>query len=137
MAYKTLLNGCGVDIFQPFYKIFEHKKKLHKVSIDVGLVELDKFKKEDKEAIGPKDKVSVPYLCVNNLPESVLSILLQSDRDGTYHRHDYQKSDSYEVLWAGDMGANSTKFGFFNTREQKINSGQKLQICLNVVLLFV
>ena len=102
---------------------------MHKVSIDVGLVELDKFKKEDKEAIGPKEKVSVPYLCLNNLPESVLSILLQSDRDGTYHRHDYQKNDSYEVLWAGDMGANSTKFGFFNTREQKFNSGQKLRIC--------
>ena len=30
----------------------------------------------------------------------------------------------YKVLFAGDSGAESTKFGFFNTRQQNFNTGQ-------------
>ena len=66
---------------------------------------------------------------MKNLPESVLKILIQCDRDGTYYRHDFQPFDSWDILWAGDMGAKSTKFGFFNTRQHKFLTGQNLHIC--------
>ena len=105
--------------------------KLHPIKNDVGLIELNKHKKEDKELAGvaPTEKVEVPYLCMKNLPESVLKILIQCDRDGTYYRHDFQPFDSWDILWAGDMGAKSTKFGFFNTRQHKFLTGQNLHIC--------
>ena len=120
-AYKTLMKGCNVELFEPFHKVAAHKKTLHKVDYDVGLIELNKHKKEDKELAGvaPTEKVEVPYLCMKNLPESVLKILIQCDRDGTYYRHDFQPFDSWDILWAGDMGAKSTKFGFFNTCQHK------------------
>ena len=66
---------------------------------------------------------------MKNLPESVLKILIQCDRDRTYYHHDFQPFDSWDILWAGDMGAKSTKFGFFNTRQHKFLTGQNLHIC--------
>ena len=48
----------SVQIFEPFYKDALQQKLLHTVAFDVGLVELNKFKKEDKEAVGPKEKLS-------------------------------------------------------------------------------
>ena len=69
LSYKTLMNGCGVQIFEPFYKVASQQKMLHTVAFDVGLVELNKFKKEDKEAVGPKKKLSVPCLSVKSVPK--------------------------------------------------------------------
>ena len=60
MAYRTLTNGCGASIFQPSYQVFELQKTLHKVDFDVSLMELNKVKKEDKKAVGSKEKVSIP-----------------------------------------------------------------------------
>ena len=52
-------------------------------------------------------------------------------RARTYFSHAWQKYDEWEVLYAGDMGAQSTKFGFFNTRQVKFNTGQNFSIICN------
>jgi len=77
LAYKTLISGCGAELFGPFYKVALHHKQLHQVSFDVSVMDLNKFKKEDKEGVGPKETMSVPYLCVQNLPQTVLSTLIE------------------------------------------------------------
>ena len=123
------MRGCNVEIFQPFSKLAAEKQCLHKVGVEVGLIELNKFKKEDKESVAPSEKCEVPYLCMTNIPESVLSILVEGDRSQTHYRHPWMSHDTWDLLWAGDMGASSTKFGFFNTRQLKFLSGTKLNIC--------
>ena len=65
---------------------------------------------------------------MDDVPRGVLAVLLESDRARTYFRHAWQKYDEWEVLYAGDMGAQSTKFGFFNTRQVKFNTGQNFSI---------
>ena len=94
----------------------------------MGLVELDKSKNK-KCSTGLIDKTEVPFLCVSNLPEAVLSVLIDCDREETYVRHPYQSPNEWDLLWAGDMGASSTKFGFFNCRRRKFNAGQHLNLC--------
>ena len=124
-----LMRGCNVEIFQPFSKLAAEKQCLHKVGVDVGLIELNKFKKEDKESVAPSKKCEVPYLSMTNIPESVLSILVEGDHSQTHHRHPWMSHDTWDLLWAGDKGASSMKFGFFNTRQLKFLSGTKLNIC--------
>jgi hypothetical protein len=63
-------------------------------------------------------------MCLTNIPEGILQVLFQSDRDGTYCQHAWQQPDCWEVIFAGDMGAQATKFSFFNKRVQKFNTGQ-------------
>ena len=63
LAYKKLLNGVGADIFQPFRKVYEHHKSLRNTKFRTGSIELNKSKKQDDSAEGPKQKITVPYLC--------------------------------------------------------------------------
>ena len=123
-AYKRLTKGLGADCFQPFHKVYEQQRKLKETNFETGLVELNKSKKIENCNDGPAQKITVPYLCVSSLPRAVLHKLLQSDKEFSYFRHNYQKHDEWEVLFGGDSGAESTKFGFFNTRQEKFNTGQ-------------
>ena len=146
-AYKSLLNACAcsVDVFQPFHEIVKHQKSIRKTSsCSVRLVEMNKNKKADKDAVGAPEKLSVPFLCMDDVPRGILAVLLESDRERTYFSHPWQKYDEWEVLYAGDMGAQSTKFFFFNTSQVKFNTGQilvsnicgrKLQILLRTAKL--
>ena len=123
-AYRRLTNGLGAQVFHPFNKVYEEQKRLKGTHYLTGLVELNKSKKSENSEEGAVQKLTVPYLCVSNLSHAVLQKLLQSDREGSYFRHKFQKANTWEVLFAGDAGADSTKFGFFNTREEKFNTGQ-------------
>ena len=122
LAYKQMLKGLNIEVFQPFSSVVKHQKSLKLNDYSVTMKEMYKNKKIDKE-IGAPEKVTVPFLCLTNIPEGILQVLLQSDRDGTYCRNAWQQPDCWEVLFAGDMGAQATKFGFFNTTVQKFNMG--------------
>ena len=87
-AYKSLLNACGVDVFQPFHEIVKHQKSIRKTSsCSVRLVEMNKNKKADKDAVGAPEKLSVPCLCMDDVPRGILAVLLESDREQTYFSH--------------------------------------------------
>ena len=128
LAYRKLMEGLGVKVFEPYCHVRAHKLAIKTVKYDCGLVEMKVKKKDDKDAVFPSETARVPFLKVQNVGHAILSWLINSDRERIYHRHPYQRFWERILLIGGDMGAQSTKLGLFDTHALKYNTGQKMRL---------
>ena len=69
-----------------------------------------------------------PFLSVVDLPAFIAKSVMDLDRTGDFVLHPYQSKDEYVLLWGGDKGGKSTKFGFINTHQMSANSGKNFQL---------